>query len=241
MTRRIIVYSLLLIGIGWILFVCLDSASPYALWMWHSQNLIEGEMIPRADAVFQMKKLQIALRDEYSILIIPAILMLAGGIINGTKTKKINRTNECTLFPAAGRVLESVTPALGVNENMNIRLLFCLICICIAGCNMGHPKKTDKTVSEADLVGTWTYRNELTLTLNSGGVGTQPFENMTYRIKWSLTDDNHIKLNNIRYRFGSNIKRDDFEFIISDDYRDHFYFFGGPVDFDNYEIWDKKQ
>jgi len=106
---------------------------------------------------------------------------------------------------------------------------------------MGHPKKTDKTVSEADLVGTWTYRNELTLTLNSGGVGTQPFENMTYRIKWSLTDDNHIKLNNIRYRFGSNIKRDDFEFIISDDYRDHFYFFGGPVDFDNYEIWDKKQ
>ncbi|MDA3797858.1 MAG: hypothetical protein PF692_02130 [Kiritimatiellae bacterium] len=85
MIRKIIAYSLLLIGIGWILFVCLDSAGPYASWMWYSQNLTEGEMIPRTDAIFQMKKLQLALRDEYRILIIPAILMLAGGIINGTK------------------------------------------------------------------------------------------------------------------------------------------------------------
>jgi hypothetical protein len=75
--------------------------------------------------------------------------------------------------------------------------------------------------------------------LKEGGVGTQPFENQTHSFTWSLTGDNHIKLNAIRHRFGSEIKVQDYQFIISDDYRDHFYFFGGPVDFDNYEIWEK--
>jgi hypothetical protein len=122
---------------------------------------------------------------------------------------------------------------------MRTKLLPFVILVCIAGCNIGHPKKTDKSVSEQDLIGTWRYRNELTLTLKEGGVGTQPFENQTHSFTWSLTGDNHIKLNAIRHRFGSEIKVQDYQFIISDDYRDHFYFFGGPVDFDNYEIWEK--
>jgi hypothetical protein len=36
------------------------------------------------------------------------------------------------------------------------------------------------------------------------------------------------------------VKIENFQLIISDDYRNHFYMFGGPVDFDNYEIWEKQ-
>ncbi len=123
---------------------------------------------------------------------------------------------------------------------MKTRLLLCALSLFLASCNIGHPKKTDKDVPENDMLGTWKYRNELTLTLNKGGSGTQPFENNVYPITWSLTGDNTIKLNSIHHRFGDEVKIENFEFIISDDYRDHFYFFGGPVDFDNYEIWEKE-
>ena len=79
----------MLIGLVWIGWVCLDSARPYALWMWHSQHLTSGEMIPRDDAVAQMKDLQLALRDLYRPLIIPALLMLAGGILSGIGKKRV--------------------------------------------------------------------------------------------------------------------------------------------------------
>lgn len=119
-------------------------------------------------------------------------------------------------------------------------LLLYLVCLSAFGCNMGHPVKTDKKVSEPDLLGSWTYRTEINITLNENRNGTQLFESKVYPITWELTEDNHIKLNSIRYKFGPEVKMENFQFIISDDYRDHFYIFGGPVDFDNYEIWKKQ-
>ena len=119
-------------------------------------------------------------------------------------------------------------------------LLLFLTCFAACGCNLGHPVKTDKNVSESDIFGTWTYRKEINITLYENKKGTQLFESKIYPITWEITEDNHVKLNSIRHRFGAELKNENFKFIISDDYRDHFYIFGGPVDFDNYEIWKKQ-
>ena len=75
------------IGFLWIATVCLDGAKCYGLWMWHSQNLTAGEMIPRTDAVNQMKSLSLAVRDIYRPLVIPAVMILIGGVLNGIRKK----------------------------------------------------------------------------------------------------------------------------------------------------------
>ena len=75
------------IGILWIATVCLDGARCHTLWMWHSQNLTAGEMIPRTDAVNQMRSLSLAVRDIYRPLVIPAAMILIGGVLNGIRKK----------------------------------------------------------------------------------------------------------------------------------------------------------
>ena len=75
------------IGLLWIATVCLDSARFYSLWMWHSQNLTAGELIPRTDAVNQMKDLSLAVRNIYRPLVIPAVMILVGGVLNGIRKK----------------------------------------------------------------------------------------------------------------------------------------------------------
>jgi hypothetical protein len=128
-----------------------------------------------------------------------------------------------------------------MKQNINSpHLLLFLVCFATFGCNIGHPVKTDKNVSESDMLGTWTYRTDINITLSENKNGIQLFKSKSYPITWGLTQDNHIKLNSIRYEFGPEVKIENFKFIISDDYRDHFYIFGGPVDFDNYEIWEKQ-
>ena len=111
----------------------------------------------------------------------------------------------------------------------------------LIGCNLGHPERTNKTVSEADFYATWTYRNEIRITLFEKGKGIQTIGEKKHPIGWKLTQDNHIELHSIQVSFTNEIKNQNFKFIISDDYRDHFYFFGGPDDFDNYEIWEKSK
>ena len=76
-------------GFIWIAGVCLDlfGAQHHVLWLWHSQNLTTGETIPRADAVANMRNLELAIHGKYQSLVIPAGLMLLGGILNGTRTK----------------------------------------------------------------------------------------------------------------------------------------------------------
>lgn len=78
------------IGLIWIAGICLDlfGAQHHVLWIWHSQNLTAGEMIPRSDAVEQMRKLELAIQDVYQPLVIPAALIVLGGILNGIRRRK---------------------------------------------------------------------------------------------------------------------------------------------------------
>ena len=90
MIKKVIAYAFMLIGFTWITGVCLDlfSAPHHTLWIWHSQHLTAGETIPRDDAVGQMRKLELAIQDVYQPLVIPAFLMLVGGILNGIGKRK---------------------------------------------------------------------------------------------------------------------------------------------------------
>lgn len=125
-------------------------------------------------------------------------------------------------------------------KNYIVGLLLAVVCVCVVGCNFGHPKKTNKPVNESDLIGTWAYRSELEVILGLDGQGTQSFDGKIYKFKWKITTDNYVVLDSLHYKFGDEVEVEKFKFIISDDYRDHFYFFGGTADFDNYEIWQKK-
>jgi hypothetical protein len=121
-------------------------------------------------------------------------------------------------------------------------LTILLFIICFSSCNLGHPKKTNKVIKSSALVGTWTYRNEDKLILDFGGTGIQFFESKEFPITWDLTTNNHINLKAIRTKTGTMVEVKDVKFIISEDYREHFYFFGSlDEDFDNYEIWKKTQ
>jgi hypothetical protein len=90
MMKRIAAYALMIVGFVWIAGVCRDlfCAQHHTLWIWHSQNLTAGEMIPRTDAVDQMRKLELAIQDVYQPLVIPAGLILLGGILNGIGRRK---------------------------------------------------------------------------------------------------------------------------------------------------------
>ncbi len=88
--KRIAAYACMIIGFVWIAGVCLDlfGAHHHVLWIWHTQNLTAGETIPRTDAVDQMRKLELAIQDVYQPLVIPAGLILLGGILNGIGRRK---------------------------------------------------------------------------------------------------------------------------------------------------------
>ena len=100
MIKRLTAYALMLIGFMWIADVCLDisSARHHDLWIWHSHNLTARELIPRTDAIGQMRNLELAIKNVYQLLIIPAALIVFGGILNGTgKRKKYSKEKEGTL------------------------------------------------------------------------------------------------------------------------------------------------
>ena len=90
MMKRITAYVLMIVGFVWIASVCLDlvGAQHHVLWIWHVQNLTAGDMIPRTDAVGQMRELELAIQDVYQPLVIPAGLIFIGGILNGTGKRK---------------------------------------------------------------------------------------------------------------------------------------------------------
>lgn len=90
MIKKGIAYTLMLIGFAWIICICLDifSAQHLSLWLIHSQHLTSGTMIPRDDAVSQMRELELAIQDVYQPLVIPALFMLAGAILNGIGNPK---------------------------------------------------------------------------------------------------------------------------------------------------------
>ena len=83
-------YIMMSVGFLWIAAACLDLfGSPHhTLWIWHSKNLPAGEMIPRENAVSSMRDMALSIQDTYQPLIIPASMILLGGILNGRKRRK---------------------------------------------------------------------------------------------------------------------------------------------------------
>lgn len=74
--------SLLVTGFLWITWDAVDSFVGYQhkRWIWQSQHLPAGETIPRTEAVGAMRELSLALKDRHRVVLIPALLMLAGGL-----------------------------------------------------------------------------------------------------------------------------------------------------------------
>lgn len=99
MMRRWTAYALMAIGFVWIAGVCLDlfGAQHHVLWIWYSQNLTAGEMIQRADAIGQMRKLELAIQDVYQPLVVPALLIVIGGILNGIGKRKGTQQSAASL------------------------------------------------------------------------------------------------------------------------------------------------
>jgi hypothetical protein len=93
---RLFGLTLLVSGFLWIAFDTAGSFVPYQYvhWMWHSQHLPEGETIKREDAVRAMRDLSIDLKDRHGVLVWPALLMLAGGLVAAfSKRQQNGKTN----------------------------------------------------------------------------------------------------------------------------------------------------
>ena len=74
---------LLVVGFLWITFDVAGGFTryQYSRWVWQSQQLPEAETIKRTDAVSAMRALSLDLRDRHRVFLIPAALMLAGGLV----------------------------------------------------------------------------------------------------------------------------------------------------------------
>ncbi|MBC2603551.1 hypothetical protein [Puniceicoccus vermicola] len=84
---RILAYSLMFIGFAGCLAVGLSSYH-HTAWIWHTQQLKEGENIEREAVESEMRALSLDLNERYRIAILPASLILIGGILNGTPKKE---------------------------------------------------------------------------------------------------------------------------------------------------------
>lgn len=114
-----------------------------------------------------------------------------------------------------------------------------ILLVVLSGCNIGHPVKSEGLVDEKKLVGKYQYRDEFTIVLNKGGTGYQVFEGEHIPFEWNI-QNNEVSFSGLRGRFDGKIK--DYgkqNHVISNDYREYYYPFGSPYDFDNHEVWDK--
>jgi hypothetical protein len=75
---------LLVSGFLWIAWDINDFiAYQHAHWMWQSQHLPDGDMVKRAEAIKAMRDLSLSLNHKQKTFLVPALLMLAGGLIAG--------------------------------------------------------------------------------------------------------------------------------------------------------------
>jgi len=76
----------LLVGGCVILAVCfLTVAGPtHSMWIWHSQHLPEGELIPRSEAVSALREFQLKANWLFrKMIFVPTMAMFLGGLILG--------------------------------------------------------------------------------------------------------------------------------------------------------------
>ena len=80
---RLLGLVLLVLGFLWIAW---DTATGFvsdqhSMWVWQSQHMPPGETITRSEASGAMRELSLALKNRHRVIILPALLMLAGGLI----------------------------------------------------------------------------------------------------------------------------------------------------------------
>ena len=88
---KILSYSFLLTGFVWIIYIVLmmeTSNKDYSLMIFHIKNLPDKELITRKAAASEIRGFQLDICHTIHTLIMPAILMLVGGILNGLKIRK---------------------------------------------------------------------------------------------------------------------------------------------------------
>jgi len=75
--------ALPIFGFLWIAWDAVEGFNVYQheRWVWQSQHLSEGETVKRSDAVSAMRELSLALKDQHRVVLLPALLRLAGGLM----------------------------------------------------------------------------------------------------------------------------------------------------------------
>lgn len=83
----------LVLLIGGFLWIGWDAAvgfsdDQHTIWVAHTQHLSSGETLTRDQASIELRQLSLALKDRHRVVILPAILMLAGGLISALSNRK---------------------------------------------------------------------------------------------------------------------------------------------------------
>jgi len=68
----------------------IDISGPtHSLWIWNSQNLPDGEMILRSDAISSLREFQLKVNWIFRrMILLPTIAMFVGGLILGIGRKQ---------------------------------------------------------------------------------------------------------------------------------------------------------
>ena len=82
--------ALLVFGFLWLAW---DAAigfvtDQHTMWIWQSQHLPPGDTLTRSQASGAMRELSLALKDRHRVILLPALLMLAGGLIAAFSKRK---------------------------------------------------------------------------------------------------------------------------------------------------------
>ncbi len=93
--------KVLIAGFIWLMFDAVESFTSYqhTRWIWQSKHLPIGDSVPRDEAVLAMRELSLNLKNRHLIVIMPAGLMLVGGLLiffaRDSQTKNpTSQTNE---------------------------------------------------------------------------------------------------------------------------------------------------
>jgi hypothetical protein len=113
---RILGYILLVGGFVWLAY---DGAigftdDQYIMWIRYSKTkLPPSDPVARRDAVGAMRGLSLDLKNRHRLVIVPGVLMLAGGLVVGIRRQlagEPSAPNRCTEPPPSGSVTDSGVP-----------------------------------------------------------------------------------------------------------------------------------
>ena len=82
---RILGFTFLIVGFLWIVWDCAEGfvGYQYGHWIWQTKHLPAGETIKRNDAAGAMRALSLDLKNRHRVILVPALVMFAGGLILG--------------------------------------------------------------------------------------------------------------------------------------------------------------